>query len=93
MIIVNQDKDMICNFDNSSKIEILGIVGKKGSDTGRFKIVCDDFDILGIYTTEKRAKEVLEDITDAYLSQNVQKISPIDINIMQKKIAYVMPKE
>lgn len=93
MLIVNQDKDMICNFDNSSKIEILGIVENKGSDIGKFKIVCDNFDILGIYTTEKRAKEVLQEIIETYLSQDIKKINAISVSIIKQRVVYDMPKE
>lgn len=89
MLIVSQDKEKIINFDNVLYIEIDDTFSNNeisfNTENGT--------EYMGEYKTRERAKEVLEDITDAYLRQNVQKISPIDINIMQKKIAYVMPKE
>lgn len=62
MIIVSQDKERIVNFDNVSCIEIC----PPFDDTQKFEIdaekVNGELIELGIYETEKRAKEVLIDI-------------------------------
>ena len=64
MIIVNQDKDMIINFDNVVKIFV-----KKYCDD-KPEIYCrtiHDIEVfLGEYQTEERAKEVLQEIIKLY---------------------------
>lgn len=68
MIIVNQDKKAIHNFDNISRIQI-----EESNSTYKL-IVYDqihDRDNLGEYETEKRAKEVLEEIAERYSEYRV----------------------
>lgn len=63
MIIVSQDKDSIINFDRTQNIWIDDNVLDKTNTT--FEI-CADGETLGEYTTEKRAKEILREITQYY---------------------------
>ena len=64
MIIVNQNKKNISNFDKVNYIEIL-----PSSNTDGFKIIVNydtDYEVLGFYKTEERAKEVLQEIIKFY---------------------------
>ena len=80
MIIISQDKDNIVNFDNISSIGIY----PPFDDTNNFEInaetVNGELVDLGLYATEKRAKEVLMDIVENY-------------NITPLAMVYKMPKE
>ena len=59
MIIVNQDKNKIINFDNINFISVE--CGKEVRvDTEKSN------NLLGRYKTEERAKEVLQEIIDRY---------------------------
>lgn len=63
MIIVNQDKGKIINFDNMTRIYINF---DEGDDDVciRTETVDSLFEDLGYYKTEERAKEVLAEITE-----------------------------
>ena len=67
MIIVKQDKKGIVNFNNVTDIYI-----DKEDDGDRHFVFyipvsnIDGLDILGIYETEERAKEVLQEIIKMY---------------------------
>ena len=64
MIIVNQGKDQIINFDNTGKVEI-------DAYQRPFQInVCvnDIWTELGQYETRERTKEVLQEIVQAYIA-------------------------
>ena len=65
MIIVSQDKMEIFNFDRVTNIWIDDNVLDKTYT--EFEI-CADGETLGLYTTEKRAKEVLKEIVREYSS-------------------------
>ena len=64
MIIIDQDKNKIINFDNVNEILT--------TDTGKILVInnihiTDDcLDVLGKYDTEERAKEVLQEIVSKY---------------------------
>ena len=67
MIIVNQEKTEIVNFD-----KISGIIINENGHIG----ITDNFDTdnyvdIGDYKTEERAKEVLQEIIKAYLDLNL----------------------
>ena len=69
MIIVSQDKKRILNFDNIQDIRIERYTTHlKGKYI--YKIFGGNFEgyatEIGIYETEERAKEVLEDIINKY---------------------------
>lgn len=98
MIIVGQDKMQIFNFDRIKNIWIDDNVLDKTNT--EFEI-CADGETLGFYTTEKRAKEVLEEIAGKYSSylklnggpailKGTLDIAPAIFNIPK---VYEMPKE
>lgn len=63
MIIVGQDKTEIFNFDRIKNIWIDdNVLDKTYTEFG----ICADGEILGFYTTEKRAKEVLQEIVEIH---------------------------
>ena len=60
MIIVNQREDIIINFTNVISIYV------KEKDVQVLMNCIEDALILGKYATEKRAKEVLQEIIERY---------------------------
>lgn len=89
MIIIDQDKNKIINFDNVNEISI--------TETGEVLVVNNTYitndclDVLGKYDTEKRAKEVLEEIIKAYLDCNEQNVLAEYAYVKNK--VYEMPTE
>ena len=71
MIIVSQDKKSFVNFE---KVNIININNSNSREIDAF-FNCDesykDNILLGIYESEKRAKEVLQEIIKAYLDLNL----------------------
>ena len=71
MIIVKQDKKGKVNLNNVTDIYI-----DREEDGNRFFVFyipvsnIDGLDILGIYETEERAKEVLQEIIERYTNWN-----------------------
>lgn len=64
MIIVSQDKNTIVNFNTISEIY------KSGKQIlCAFPYIENYIDTLGTYTTEERAKEVLQDIAQSYVNE------------------------
>ncbi len=67
MLIVSQDKKMIMNLKN---IESIAIGNPLNNNLGKFPILTettsDNEYVIAEYKTEERAKEVLEDIANAY---------------------------
>lgn len=95
MVIVSQDKSMIINFNN---IVSTYVIKKYVSEEKGYKGYNIDFTtneeinfVLATYKTEERAKEVLQEIINAYLDCNEENV--------YEKFAYVknkvfeMPKE
>lgn len=75
MIIVNQNKKAITNFNNIETIMISEHSLSDITDKKDYKIISfdntyrssDDYsDVLGTYTTEERAKEVLHEIIEIH---------------------------
>lgn len=68
MIIISQGKDGLVNFDIIESIWICA------DEEERFTIdaTADTNSTLGTYSTEERAKEVLQEIINAYLDCNEQ---------------------
>lgn len=84
MIIVDQEKEVIINFNN---IEMIGI-----NPDCKNEIFCtfnDGAEEMGTYKTEERAKEVLQEIVNKYKQWN--KDANNAVTIMPK--VYEMPKE
>ena len=81
MIIVKQDKKGIVNFNNVTDIYI-----DKEDDGDRHFVFyipvsnIDGLDILGIYETEERAKEVLQEIIRAYAQEDFYHIRKSQVN-------------
>ena len=70
MIIVSQDKEVIVNFNN---VENIWINNALENNEGKFKIRAESYSnnmLIGEYKTEERAKEVLEEIIEAYNKSN-----------------------
>ncbi len=65
MIVLSQDKDKIVNFDNLTQVYITQDE-EKSAYFIRFETVDSLYDDLGEYKTEKRAKEVLQEIISKY---------------------------
>ena len=90
MIIVKQDKKGIVNFNNVTDIYI-----DKEDDGDRHFVFyipvsnIDGLDILGIYETEERAKEVLQEIMEKYKEENYAMIE----TMAKAQLVYEMPKE
>ena len=98
MVIVNQSRDEILNFDN-----VMNIVATNCDEDG-FGIfagvvigIDDNYRLLGYYKTEERAKEIIKDIADYYSRANFK--NQVDARIAMPLIfarqysEYVMPKE
>ena len=96
MIIVKQDKKGIVNFNNVTDIYI-----DKEDDGDRHFVFyipvsnIDGLDILGIYETEERAKEVLQEIIKAYIeNKKTQETTSIfGFSIITSNTYNEMPKE
>ena len=71
MLIVNQDRDKIVNFGNLTQVYITQDEEKIAYFI-RFETVDSLYDDLGEYKTEERAKEILQEIINAYLDCNEQ---------------------
>lgn len=89
MIIVSQDKGRIFNFRNLAQIYIFN-EEKKDCEI-RCETVDSLYEILGIYKTEKRAKEVLQEILRKYSDCNNQ-YTPTGMGYVINK-NYKMPEE
>ena len=67
MIIVGQGKNEIINFDNVMNIEITNCDENDFGIFAGFIVGRDDnYRLLGYYSTERRAKEVLQEIINEY---------------------------
>lgn len=90
MIIVDQDKNKIINFDNVNEILT--------TDTGEILVInnihiTDDcLDVLGKYDTEERAKEVLQEIIKSYRDYRTAECDGYT-NILQETAVFEMPTE
>lgn len=92
MIIVSQNGDIV-NYENI--VEIYKTFGHKKNIQIEAETVNNDFITLGEYATEKRAKEVLEEIIKAYIeSKEAQETTTIfGFSIIPSNTYYEMPKE
>lgn len=86
MIIVSQDKKSIYNFDNIKSVDIVENEVYITDD-----ILMDEGARIGEYETEKRAKEVLEEIIVRY--QNGNATSNYGGYGYISNIVYEMPQE
>lgn len=81
MVIVNQAKDEIINFDNINNIFIFYDNEVKACGN-----VEDSIYSLGKYESEERAKEVLQEIIDMYKFNRCEAVG-------QKNAVYRMPEK
>lgn len=92
MIIVNQNKDNIINFNNVTSIWTEeDIFNEANAEFG----VYADGEIMGYYKTVERAKEVLKDIIYQYEHCEALKCNKhLEMqDIMKKDFTYEMPLE
>lgn len=92
MIIVSQDKKAIHNFDNVLSLQIVPILKEYSIE------VCDainDGSSLGIYSSEERAKEVLQVLIEAVSIKEIEgTYKDLEIMIKLKSfLAYEMPEK
>lgn len=95
MIILNQNRDTIINFDNVNKIG-LQCNGTIVMFNNSYDPQNDCSDILGRYESKERAKEVLEEIIKTYVLTEQYKVEDerTRINLMMEGILlYEMPVE
>lgn len=96
MVIVNQDKTGIYNFDNIKSIDVIENEINITDD-----ILSNKGIVIGTYETEERAKEVLQEIVkkySSYLQLNggpalIQGQMDVQPNIFNIPKIYEMPKE
>ena len=101
MIIVSKDKKIITNFDNVLAIQIDEHI--KNTDGEKdYEIVAiteEKMANIGVYETEERAKEVLEEIlqcaynTEIIKNLNARFNAEILNELQSNSFAYQMPKE
>lgn len=70
MIIVSQDESIIVNFNNVEAIEIGNVEENQCKGTIYARLMSDYFYKIGEYKTEKRAEEILTEITKEYQGCN-----------------------
>lgn len=98
MIIISQAKETILNFKNVQEIRIeeygTHVKGKK-----IYKIFSGNFEgyatLLGTYETKERAKEVLQEIVEAYVDSKKSKEAQavFEYSVIPSNAYYEMPKE
>lgn len=100
MIIINQRKDTIINFDKVESIDIVADLDGTGEVPYKiFYETSSNREELGQYKTEKRAIEVLVEIATAYTDMEILNIPKIQVNEnisaqrMATNICYEMPQE
>lgn len=99
MIIVNQNRNEIINFNNVMNIGMCGEDGEYIISAGVVIGVDDNYRELGVYKTEKRAKEILAEIATAYTNMEIINIPKINIHEeisaqrIAKNVCYEMPEE
>lgn len=89
MIIVSQDKKAIHNFDNVLSLQIVPTLKEYSIE------VCDainDGSSLGEYSTEERAKEVLQEIIDKIWESSSLRMDIKGINCEVREQTYYMPE-
>lgn len=100
MIIVNQAKDMIVNFNNVESIDI--VVDLDGTGKLPHEIYYETNskrEKLGTYSTEERAKEVLKEIVQCYANTEQYKClaNTVDAeclnDLAENTFVYAMPEE
>ncbi len=94
MIILNQDKDSIINFDNIDNIDITAnstIIGEEEPYTINYE-TSTRRQGLGIYQTEERAKEVLQKLIQSYREYRTAEVDGYT-NVLEETAVYEMPED
>ena len=88
MIIVSQDKKVITNFNNTLGMQIEAHLSNgDGEKDYEVKVITEKrICTIGIYDTEERAKEVLQEIIDMYKFNRCEAVG-------QKNAVYKMPED
>lgn len=87
MIIVSQGKDELVNFD---RIESIWIDVEEGRVT--IEATADTNSTLGTYSTEERAKEVLQEIIKSYRKYRTAECDG-PAKVLQETTVYEMPED
>ena len=90
MLILSQDQSFILNFDNIESIEIGNFEENRGRGIIYARLTSDYFYTIGEYNTIERAKEVLQEIIEAYKESRVVIIDDVKA---ENKVVYEMPKK
>lgn len=95
MIIVNQDKTEIINFDNTLNIALYEDDENGWEIYAGMKAPDDNYRTLGYYKTKERAKEVLQEIIKKYEKIGLGKYfkSPMIVINGEKNFICEMPTE
>lgn len=98
MIIVEQEKTYLVNFNNVSQITLA--VNEEENEYAAIAQTIDKEEIaLGVYGTEERVKEVLQEIQDSYCAfkilpfMNLSILNGYEGRDLKNLISYQMPKE
>lgn len=98
MLIVSQNGDVIVNFDNVDSIDIVADLTRAVSYSIYYE-TSTKREELGEYATVERAKEVLEEIVEAYLGVSAIENIEVELTFEQSNTVrnrpkcYYMPKE
>lgn len=96
MIIVNQDKKMIVNFENITgvvlKEHIANMDGEKETMIEAIDVLLNEI-VLGYYATEERAKEVLREIIEKIKNKSTVEMDAIGVKTEISDGIYEMPQE
>lgn len=97
MLILSQDKNKIVNLDNIKQIRIEFIEkypiyesDNNNLEQRKYCVYCNNDIFIGTYTTEERAKEVLQEIIKAYKESGITKIDNV---YAENKAVYEMPEK
>lgn len=94
MIIINQQKDEIINFNNVMNVNICGKDGEYIISAGVIIGIDDNYRELGVYKTEERAKDVLKEITEKYKAYGkIENGLGSVFNVFDYPKVYYMPEE
>lgn len=89
MIIVEQDKTYLINFENTAQIS-LAVNEKEDAYAIMAQTIDEEQTVLGVYKTEERAKEVLQEIITRYKNwENLKAGQPTGLCLP----VYEMPEE
>lgn len=89
MLIFEQDKEIILNFDNVSEITVGSALGGKN-----IVAVCNNGDNvkIGTYETSERAKEVLQEIIKSYRGYRAAECDGYT-NVLEETAVFEMPQK